>query len=419
MSATKEKQFHRALNREILADAWFIYTVTTWMAQLGCAVSASARNADQLCEAHAEQLNEHFTEKWGQHKCGVPGCGSCMVLDGHFKCKRALCAADDGSVTSDELKSVVFTGCTETPEARKLFCTRHQGMAAKRTPQDPPSLSHGMTLRPRAPEPSTGRVSEGMYIIETIVDMKRTGRNKKYRVRWLGWPPEFDTWETHSSLTSEEGGRVAVAEWEVQRACRVVPQATAGPLKVTQDDCASSSCNTFKQDQRKPSRFHTAGVAAAMWPCGIIVGFTELFRSESCSLMTLFLLKITSIIRKVPSLFVYDDACHMWPFLLRRKDLSPAVAALAGEWWVVDKLHIANHTGDWCLKHCHPDKHACLTEKPGVNTEVCEQTFSWLAGYKTRCRHMSKHRFHVYLLRMCDLHNEESVKIASLSIKRH
>ena len=40
-----------------------------------------------------------------------------------------------------------------------------------------------------------------------------------------------------------------------------------------------------------------------------------------------------------------------------------------------------------------------------VNTEVCEQTFSWLSKYSRITRHMNRERFLFYLLYLCYLRN--------------
>ena len=40
-----------------------------------------------------------------------------------------------------------------------------------------------------------------------------------------------------------------------------------------------------------------------------------------------------------------------------------------------------------------------------VNTEVCEQTFSWLSKYSRIARHMNRERFLFYLLYLCHLRN--------------
>lgn len=50
-----------------------------------------------------------------------------------------------------------------------------------------------------------------------------------------------------------------------------------------------------------------------------------------------------------------------------------------------------------------------------VDSEVCEQTFSWLSRYSRITQKMSQHTFFFYLLYLCELHNireSEKLKVA-------
>ena len=40
-----------------------------------------------------------------------------------------------------------------------------------------------------------------------------------------------------------------------------------------------------------------------------------------------------------------------------------------------------------------------------VDTEVCEQTFSWLSQFRKISRHMNQHRFMLYIVNLCELWN--------------
>jgi len=47
-----------------------------------------------------------------------------------------------------------------------------------------------------------------------------------------------------------------------------------------------------------------------------------------------------------------------------------------------------------------------------VDTEICEQTFSWLCKYSKITRKMNKAHFMFYLLYICNLHNQrEELKL--------
>lgn len=53
----------------------------------------------------------------------------------------------------------------------------------------------------------------------------------------------------------------------------------------------------------------------------------------------------------------YDDACHLRRYANNpaRSDLTFCTRLLSKEIEiVVDKMHMAGHTDDWCHKHCNP-----------------------------------------------------------------
>ena len=90
--------------------------------------------------------------------------------------------------------------------------------------------------------------------------------------------------------------------------------------------------------------------------------------------------------------WLYDDMCHLKPFsgidfkvycwhnlrlkLLEKikQEQSAMTKVFASLKKAVDKLHFRGHRGEYCLKNCDPFK---IKELEGVNTPVCEQTFSW------------------------------------------
>lgn len=72
----------------------------------------------------------------------------------------------------------------------------------------------------------------------------------------------------------------------------------------------------------------------------------------------------------------------------------------------VDKLHFRGHRGTYCHENCDPN---AIKELDGVNTPVCEQTFSWLNKFHN-CRNMNEARFFFYFLYLIDLRNLDKEK---------
>lgn len=129
-------------------------------------------------------------------------------------------------------------------------------------------------------------------------------------------------------------------------------------------------------------------------------------------------------IGRVPVVFGYDDGCHLYGFL----HLARRVALWgSNHYWVammnmaifIDRFHYGNHVDPWCKKNMNPERAETLKHLRGVdsegkpwkvNTEVCEETFSWLRGYKFSTRQMSEARFKWFLLRMCWMRNQATIR---------
>ena len=103
-----------------------------------------------------------------------------------------------------------------------------------------------------------------------------------------------------------------------------------------------------------------------------------------------------------PEYICYDDGCHVNKFCTNpiRKDLTGTTKKLALLPIMVDKMHITGHVDAWCLENCDsrkvkdlekvraPFTSICTLNKEymynfhvQVDTQICEQTFSWLSRY--------------------------------------
>ena len=106
--------------------------------------------------------------------------------------------------------------------------------------------------------------------------------------------------------------------------------------------------------------------------------------------------------KKEDMVIVYDDACHLKKFAIKRGHLTETTKYISECDIFCDRLHFANHVDRCCATHCNP---AHCDKLKGVNTESCEQIFSWLSKYAYITRYMNRHRFYFFILDMCDLHN--------------
>ena len=119
------------------------------------------------------------------------------------------------------------------------------------------------------------------------------------------------------------------------------------------------------------------------------------------------------------------DGCHLRKYATNanRSQLTETTKQLANLNIVIDKLHFSGHVDRWCQEHCNPHNISDLenvnfTTKNinsthillfsiihQVDTEICEQTFSWLSRYSRITRHMDRAHFLFYILYLSDLHN--------------
>jgi len=50
------------------------------------------------------------------------------------------------------------------------------------------------------PPPTLDLNGDPLYVVERLLDCRWRNREQHFKVRWSGWPPEYDTWEPRSSL---------------------------------------------------------------------------------------------------------------------------------------------------------------------------------------------------------------------------
>lgn len=161
----------------------------------------------------------------------------------------------------------------------------------------------------------------------------------------------------------------------------------------------------------------TAGMLALIRPCGIVVNMTEMFTSESCTQVFLFLLRtFCSNIADVQRLryIGYDRACGFVPYLRNQAKNGSAGAKLLLDnvKFLVDIFHVSKHTEDVCMP---PDNPNCLyhpslpafDEIRGVNTESCEQGFKRLNQYLLLTRKMTQFKRNVLFWFVNDRYNED------------
>ncbi|XP_066932011.1 uncharacterized protein [Clytia hemisphaerica] len=159
-------------------------------------------------------------------------------------------------------------------------------------------------------------------------------------------------------------------------------------------------CHTEKTKHKVKNK-KTSGVLAFTSPCGIIVNLKELYISESKLQVFghLFELLDSELFKDIECI-VYDDACHLKRYAMNRRNVSERLADMD---YRSDRFHFKNHVDLWCRANCNPDHSETLDN---VNTEVCEQLFSWFSKYKVMTKHMNRERYTFIVLYFMHMHNE-------------
>jgi hypothetical protein len=225
------------------------------------------------------------------------------VVGGSVSLRKGAAKAKDTAVDPDPAHS------RTSSESRRQ--TRAQAAIAVAVRAE--LRAHGVkataaSKKAKKPAASTGRLPDGSYQIGRLVDFnvarefELEGSSKMaaaYRVHWLGWPTEYDSWEEASELSKTEGGRLEIRLF--QKAARngslpVPHSVTSGIYAHQHGDNEDSECNTLKEEQRALENEHTAGLLAAVYTCGIYADADELYRSESRAQICMFLYNLLVIV---------------------------------------------------------------------------------------------------------------------------
>ncbi len=399
-------------------------------------------SSPESIDAHALELipeiRKAFTKKWtgNYHKdnCKHPQCSKAFGMDGHFKCKRSVCdARDEVFITCPELGDIPV-GCPKTPIPKSFYCAEHHARTAlKPEPAEAPSIRR-LSLRSANNTKSernvksqyTGNVfrkrrsvtssngppakSSRRFVVSDVLDSRTNPRtfNREYLVRW---EDDSTDWVTADNVASELINEFA----KNSRATRAQKRERSGTVfnlsSEEKKELEDMKCNTFKENQRGPRKHRSAGICAAIYNCGITFGLRELLGSESISQVYAFLVWLYNTATVMPDHMFYDDACHLVRFIKnpKRPNSTDASVYLLALVIVLDRMPFENHTDPWCIENLDPDLNPYFNN---INTEACEQEFSWLCNYKHSTRHMNYPRFNLFLLTICDLSNEKKLKRA-------
>ena len=357
------------LHQQRLEEGWFLYQIVRYWQNLGqfdvnmfTENSASnRRNIEELCRRIAVDLAQR-PPKWVKHMCATKGCiEGYATIDGNEKISRTMCSAPTNKVFLPAGRVSVMQCCPQSPMTGGKHCT-----ASKYCPN-------------------------------------------------------------HQYLEScnEDGVAVDVSKDPANISVeRIVKEGKdVGQSLPANDSSASGCCKKERNVNRYYNR--TAGIAAIVRPCGIVVNFCEMYTCESMTQMYLFVALTFGHGDHIKRLkyLGYDRSCALEPFLQNRLKEGAYFDKflLKNVKFLVDRFHVAKHTELCCMPPLnplckyHPDLPE-FSELTGCNTQSAEQAFRWLNRFKNGLRHMSRYKFNLFLYTMIDTHNrfrEENLVLCS------
>lgn len=161
-----------------------------------------------------------------------------------------------------------------------------------------------------------------------------------------------------------------------------------------------------------------------MSPCGIIVGFDELYRSESCFVTLWHLFKIIGLIdvnyyQYLPRIIIYDNACslfiYFWNRYLKTETNRRILKTSSSEFvsncsFFIDRFHQPNHRRPMCQKDRNIDYNENSQTTKKINTEAAEQRNNVLKQYQNALSSYSGQKARVAYLILFHLMNCERNK---------
>lgn len=365
------------------------------------------------------RIRRKFVKKWlFDHVSQCPRCQACfgLGLDGKRGMKRFLCACLEGeSRDVPEVGVRIQQGCYRAACFGSLYCKAHASLR-------------------EVDEESDGE-EDGAFLI--LGHRQVEGGGTEYRVQHMdpagsesvSWANAEDVTPRHKK--AYETSRLPRAERrqggkKKRRAATAMDQGEGlGSDVMAEDEDDKGECGIDKGkqagvDPRKWKRRRLGGIIAAVTGCRIVVDFEEHQGGEGTSNVYMLLAQLVADMARgssggapmrLPDVVFFDNACALRRYALnpKRSNRTETTKSLAGLKYMLDIWHVRNHTA--CLRD--PALRRVLDprapENEGVrrlvDTEACEQAFSFVDRISYVGQNMGPGRFAAYTYFILDLEN--------------
>ncbi|XP_066912461.1 uncharacterized protein [Clytia hemisphaerica] len=404
------------LDRRRFTDGFLLYLVAKISRKYKIEVNSDVTDRNNLVDSINESFYDAFLQKWSTHSCGMPGCSKVLILDGNMKACRQVCSVKE--VTRMGFKTIpgqLITGCMNTPSKGLRVCEEHkettalvhddsieEEMEVDRTEVEM-NLSQGTVDEnvdtnenddknenddtDENDDKNEKSDSDGFQGVIKILDKKETRNSKLYKILWHTGKTTWVRDEKLSKNLLSANNKVVIQEENSLGQPRQIIKFQKN-LTNTQEEL--NACETGFAGfavEAETSEYITEDGETRKLKCS-----TEKSKHKSKN-------------RKTAELICYDDACHLRRYSENpiRKDLTLTSKRISSMEFYIDRFHYKNHKDPWCRRNCNPDKSSLLKN---VNTEACEQLFSWFSRYSRMTKHMNRQRFLFLTLYLMDFHNE-------------
>ena len=176
------------------------------------------------------------------------------------------------------------------------------------------------------------------------------------------------------------------------------------------------SCNVYRDSTSEIRKNRTFGCIVSFLSCGITMAYDEAVRAEGMRPITRHLLRSIMHDAKMPDGIIYDAACtlelHWRKFLgtafLRHSNNTDKLPQRR----CVDYFHIRTHTRPMCQSIMRPDDPSHEGLFDNINTQMAEQSFSFLSRFKASLRSFTHPRSTTMLMLLLHLKNCQIIGIA-------
>ncbi len=374
------------VDRRLLTNiihAYLVIQLDLSMGSTSVSTPCSLADFDQWAWEQFPRLLSYFIYLWTNHRTLVGSCGAhcskCLIIDGHQKSRRRICAFKDVTVETEEMKDLVI-GCCQTPIRWSRYCRIHKNLSTITEHKQSQSSAHKKRQMKKFFHP-----------------LSNISHRKKDRLNATSCRTIKARSDSYVKKCTRSFGIIALVS-----NCRII--------------------TSFSELYRSETLREIINLFA------VAIRDIKLNFECNCLLKKYFFFYCLVAGQLAPTC-VYDDGCHLVRYVKNHigQELvkTPAMELLDSTPISVDRSHFRNHVGTFCRRTMNPDKNPCsycpishLSNQfnflrlvlDNVNTEAAEQTFSWLKQYAQIISNMNHLRTPLFMLTLFHLKNLSRVK---------